>query len=100
MNKTIIVVAALVLSVVFLVFRMKSSTSYDTRSLDHIVYPMHCTSCGASSSYTTAELKEFVRAGKIQEVPMQVRRFPCPQCGKIAAVSYPGVSDETSNRPK
>lgn len=100
MNKLVIVVLAVVLSAAFLVFRLASSTGYDTSQLDKIVYPMHCTACGADSSYTSAELKKFVRQGRIEEVQYQVRRFPCPKCSKIAAVSYPGGADADRNRQK
>ena len=75
------------------VWRVASHPEYDTRSLAKIEYHLKCTECGAASVYTTEQLQRFVRKGQIVEVPMQVRRFPCSKCGKIAALCYPGVTD-------
>lgn len=90
MNKTVIIIAAFLCAAAFMVFRLTTQASPEVHGLDEITYDMQCTDCNATSVYTTKELKQFVKSGKIVEVEYQVRRFPCPKCGKIAAVSYPG----------
>lgn len=97
--KMALVVLAVVFGAVFLFFRTSGHAEYDKKSLSKISYSLTCTSCNATFSYTTAQMEKFVREGKIVEVPMQVRRFPCVKCGKITAVSYPG-NPEASRAPK
>lgn len=86
MNKTLIAVIAVIVSGVFLAFRFLGNPEFDKKSLNHIEYRHQCLSCGAKFSYTTGEMRDFVRAGKFEEVPLQVRRFPCQKCSKISAV--------------
>lgn len=99
MNRTVISLIVIIAGVAFCVYRIVSHPMYDKRVLADISYNLKCTECGAGSTYTTKELEKFVSKGKIVEVPMQVRRFPCSKCGKIAALSYPGVTD-ASQAPK
>jgi predicted RNA-binding Zn-ribbon protein involved in translation (DUF1610 family) len=96
MNKTVVILIAFVLAAGFFVFRLKSSTGYDIHSLDKIPQHLKCLECGAESTYSNDQLKDFVRAGKIAEVQYQVRRFPCSKCGKIAAVAALGKSNENA----
>ncbi len=72
--------------------RRQSPTVVLERTDDQFPVQYVCQACGHKFEMTYKQAWALIREGKTESPEGQYRRFPCPKCGQIKAVSHEALA--------
>jgi len=72
--------------------RRQSPSAVLQRTDDQFPVTYVCEACGHKFEMTYSQAWTLIREGKTESPEGQYRRFPCPKCGQIKAVSHEAIA--------
>lgn len=87
-NLVLVLVAAGLFAAIPFILKRNSKASIIARSDITLPSDYVCLSCKHKFSMPWQEADRQVKEGKVLSEPGRIRKFTCPQCGKIEAVIY------------